>query len=233
MAKKEKTFDAKGREICGAKTKSKIKGDKKTPRTNKVCNRSPMANGRCHLHGGKSTGPKNSIAYYRKIIREEEQGALDIENPMDLVGELGFVRQLLTKMMDDPLKAYCQDCRQWVHVDITCPNKEYQNKVRLGDGKRPLNHHVAVKDNDFSSVVKATKLLSDIAKNHKEIQKGKEITVRVEIINLIVAKVIEAYEESDKLADPGKRRELFVNRLERLILEPAQTGLAQAESKLT
>lgn len=233
MAKKEKTFDAKGREICGAKTKSKLKGDKKTPRTNTTCQRSPMANGRCHLHGGKSTGPKNSIAYYRKLLTENDQEALDIENPMDLVGEIGFVRQLLSKMMDDPLRAYCQDCRQWVHVDITCPNKEYNNKVRIGDGKRPLDHHVAVRDNDFSAAVKATKLLSEIAKNHKEIQKGKEVHVRIEIINLIVAKVIEAYEESDKLADPVKRRELFVGRLERLLLEQPTDGVVEAQARRT
>lgn len=36
------------KEICGAKAKG----------TGKPCQRSPCKNGRCHLHGGKSTGAK-------------------------------------------------------------------------------------------------------------------------------------------------------------------------------
>ncbi|WBL27532.1 HGGxSTG domain-containing protein [Bacillus safensis] len=36
------------KEICGAKTRQK------TP-----CKKAPLKNGRCRLHGGKSTGPKN------------------------------------------------------------------------------------------------------------------------------------------------------------------------------
>jgi hypothetical protein len=37
------------REICGAKT-----------RAGKPCNGQPMPNGRCRMHGGKSTGPRTA-----------------------------------------------------------------------------------------------------------------------------------------------------------------------------
>jgi hypothetical protein len=230
MAKKEKTYDDKGKEICGAKTKSRKKKDGSV-RSNTKCHRAPMPNGRCALHGGKSTGPKNSIAYYRKTLLGENQDSLDIENPMDLIGELGLVRSLLTRMMDDPLKAYCQDCRQWVYVNIECPNKEYNNESRLADGKRALEHYVKVRDNDHSAVVKATKLLSDVAKNHKEIQRGKEVVIRIEILNLVISKVVEAYETANRLENPDDRRRVFVEAVDRLRVDTTQGEVAQRVQK--
>lgn len=227
MAKKTKTYDATGtREICGAKTKSRRKADG-TTRKNAVCNRSPMPNGRCYIHGGKSTGPKNSIAYYRKTLLGDDQESLDIDNPMDLLGEIGLVRTLLKRMADNPLKAFCQDCRQWVFVNIECPNKEYNNTKRKEENKRPVDHHVTVKDNDYGDMVKATKLLSDIAKNHKEIQRGKEITIRVEILNLVITKVVEAYEQANQIADPAVRRRTFVESVDRLLLDTTQIASSE------
>jgi hypothetical protein len=39
---------------CGAKNRQGL-----------PCRRAPMANGRCHLHGGKSTGPKTAAGLER------------------------------------------------------------------------------------------------------------------------------------------------------------------------
>lgn len=227
-SKKERHFDENDKPICGAKLKGKKKGG--------ICKRSPMKNGRCHIHGGKSTGPKNSAAYYQKQVLEVPGGtrleeALNLTNPLDLTGELGFVRNLLVQMQDDPLKAYCTTCKQWVVVDISCPREEEMNENRINDGKAPQDHYVHVRDNDFSKVVTATKHLSEIAKNQKEIQKGKEITVRVEILNLLVAKVVEAYEEADKLGDSNQRRLVFVERLEQLVLNQSTAGVIEGQSR--
>lgn len=223
MAKMNKIYDENGKEICGAKVKSKFNKRGKV-RTNTICHRRPMANGRCYMHGGKSTGPKNSIAYYKKTLLSKDTEALDIENPMDLVGDIGLVRTLLTRMADNPLKAYCQDCRQWVTVNIECPNKECDNAKRAKDGKRPVSHFVSVKDNDYSDMVKATKLLSDIVKNHKEIQQGKEITIRIEILNLIVNRVVEAYERANIIEDSAERRRVFIETVDRLLLDESKAG---------
>lgn len=221
MTKQEPRTNSAGKLICGAKNKSKV-NKKGKPRTNTLCQRAPMANGRCMMHGGKATGPKNSIAYYRKHLLSEDSEALDIDNPMDLTGDIGLVRTLLKRMADNPLRAYCQDCRQWVFVDIECPNKKYNNERRKEDEKKPLPHHVSVKDNDYSDMVKATKLLSDIAKNHKEIQRGKEVTVRIEILNFVINKVVEAYEQANPLPDPELRRRTFIEAVDRLLIDTAQ-----------
>jgi len=224
MAKKEKIYSTTGKEICGAKTKSKFKGDKVTPRTNKICHRSPMANGRCQVHGGKATGPKNSIAYYRKTLLGNDSESLDIENPMDLAGEVGLVRTLLKRMADDPLHAYCQDCRKEVYVEITCPHKDYDNRKRIEERKKPVDHYVSVKSNDYNDMVKATKLLSDIVKNYKEIERGKEVTIKIEIINFVITKVVEAYEKANSITDPAVRRRTFIEGVDRLLLESVEVA---------
>ena len=228
--RKGPVYDDDGKQICGAKTKSRVtkKGKK---RTNKICKRSPMKNNRCHLHGGKSTGPKNSIAYYRKILKDENNEVYDIENPIDLAGELGFVRQLLTKMLEDPLRTFCQDCSKWVTAEVSCPNKEYANQRRSSNGKSQQNHHVFVRDNDHSTLIKSTKLLSDIAKNHKEIQKGKEITLKIEVINFVVNRIVEAYELAEQRKEPNERRRVFVENVERLIVDANAGEVAERIQK--
>ena len=227
-SKKERHYDDKNKPICGAKLKGKKKGQK--------CKRPPMHNGRCHVHGGKSTGPKNSAAYYQKQVLEAPGGtrleeALGLANPLDLTGELGFVRNLLVQMQDDPLKAYCTTCKAWVVVEAKCPREDEMNENRINDGKPEQHHNVHVRDNDFGKIVQATKQLSEIAKNQKEIQKGKEITVRVEILNLLVAKVIEAYEEADKLQDSNTRRLTFVERLEQLVLNQSTSAVIEGQPR--
>lgn len=219
MAKKEIIKNEKGNEICGAKTKSRKRRDGSV-RQGTICRRAPMLNGRCHLHGGKSTGPKNSLAYWQRQVTDDHSAPLAIENPMDLVGELGLVRSLVNRMQDDPLRAYCRDCKQWVTVNIECPNKEYDNDKRRKDQRRPLDHFVKVRDNNYGDAVKATKLLSDIAKAQKEIQRGKEVTIRVEILNFMINKVVEAYEAANIVEDPDARRILFIEGVERLLIEP-------------
>lgn len=204
MANKPKNPDHVAQNICGAKLKGKRKG---------VCRRAPMPNGRCHIHGGKSTGPKNSLAYYRKTLGVSDEAA-DIEKPMDLTGELAFIRTLLMKMQQNPLKAYCVDCKQWVIVDIECPNKVHDEK-----GKE---HFVSVKDNDYSKIISATKLLGDVAKAHKEIEQGKQVNINIEVINILVTKVIEAYGAADYIADPEQRKAHFVGSLQRLLVSPIQ-----------
>lgn len=174
------------------------------------------------MHGGKSTGPKNSISYYRKTLLTDDNEALDIENPMDLLGDIGLVRTLLKRMADNPLLGYCFDCKQTVEVDPVCPHKEYDNERRQENEKGPLAHHVKIKSNDYGDMVKATKLLSDIVKNHKEIQRGKEVTVRIEILNFVITKVVEAYEQANPLPDPELRRRTFIEAVDRLLIDTAQ-----------
>lgn len=230
-SKKERHYDDNDKPICGAKLKSRGRAG-----SGKKCKRAPMANGRCALHGGKSTGPKNSSAYYKKQVLEAPGGtrledALGLVNPLDLTGELGFIRSLLVQMQEDPLKAYCTTCKAWVVVEAKCSREDEMNELRINDGKPEQHHNVHVRDNDFSKVVTATKHLSEVAKNQKEIQKGKEITVRVEILNLLVAKVIEAYEEADKLNDGNRRRTVFVDRLEQLVLNQSAAGVIEGQSR--
>lgn len=65
---------------CGAKT-----------RAGGTCKRKPMENGRCHYHGGKSTGPpKNNQnarkhGFYSSVLRDEEKedyGTAKIEDAL-------------------------------------------------------------------------------------------------------------------------------------------------------
>lgn len=135
--------------------------------------------------------------------------AADIEKPMDLLGELAFIRTLLMKMNQDPLKAYCQDCKQWIRVEIECPNKKHDDK-----GKE---HFVSVKDNDYSKIISATKLLGDVAKAHKEIQQAKQVSINIEVINILVMKVIDAYGATNLITDPEQRKVEFVGRIKRLL----------------
>lgn len=223
-SKKIKHFDEEGKRICGAKLKTK----------SGQCQRPPMKNGKCRMHGGKSTGPKNSAAYYLKQVLEAPDGtrlkdALELENPMDLTGEIGFVRKLLVEMEQDPLYCFCTSCRRWVEVVASCPHEEEMNEERINEGKPPQDHNVYPKNKDSSKLVQATKALSEIVKNHKEIQKGKEIHIRIEVLNLLVAKVIQAYEEADRIAQPEKRRDVFVGRLEGLLLSQSTSGVVAQE----
>lgn len=199
--------------ICGAKVKSRGRSG-----SGKVCNRAPMSNGRCHLHGGKSTGPKNSLGYYKKQALISQEIA-DIQNPMDLLGEVALVRTLLQRMEADPLKVKCLECKDWVTAVIKCPHEDID-----GTGK---NHYVFAKDNDLSKIVGVTKMLSDIVKNHKEIQSGKEVVIRIEVLNFIVQRVITAYEDANIIPDPEQRRSLFVQSIEKLLVEPVEVS-AQA-----
>jgi len=186
-----------------------------------------MPNGRCHIHGGKSTGPKNSLAYYLKTAGVDAAAA-EIDQPMDLLGELAFIRTLLMKMKQDPLKAYCQDCKGWVYVNIECPNKAHDEK-----GK---DHWVTVKDNDYSKIISATKLLGDVAKAHKEITSAKQLSINIEVINILVMKVIEAYGAADIIADPEQRKVEFVGRVKRLLIATngeSTPGVISSESQTT
>lgn len=229
-SKKIKHYDDNGKQICGAKVKGGTRKGQK-------CRRSPMKNGKCRLHGGLSTGPRNSAAFYLKQIIDVPGGtrlkdALNLENPLDLSGEIGLVRKLLSEMDQDPLMVYCTTCRRYVEVVASCPHEEEMNEQRINDGKNAVTHNVYPKNQDTAKMVQATKHLSEIVKNHKEIQKGKEIHIRIEVLNLLVAKVIQAYEEADRLAKPEDRREIFVGRLEQLLLSQSATG-ALANEHLT
>ena len=234
-SKKIAHYNEDGKRICGAKVKSRGRKN-----SGKICQRAPLANGKCHLHGGRSTGPKNSVAFYKKQVLEAPGGtrlddALGLINPLDLTGEIGLVRTLLTQMMDDPLKGYCQSCKREVVVEVKCPNEDFDNSMRAEKGKGPVKHFVKIKDNDYSKMILATKQLSEVVKNHKEIQKGKEITVRIEVLNLVVMKVVEAYEQANNIADPEQRKLKFVEGVERLLIEPTsneaiETGIREASS---
>jgi hypothetical protein len=67
---------------CGAKARS----------TSKPCRGSAMKNGRCRLHGGLSTGPKNPPIkhgmYTKKVLAERKSFNLFIREVNDVLGEM-------------------------------------------------------------------------------------------------------------------------------------------------
>ncbi|MFC2064159.1 HGGxSTG domain-containing protein [Chloroflexota bacterium] len=85
------------KKTCGAKTKDG------TP-----CQNSPMKNGRCHLHGGKSLGGVDSPTYkhgrYSKVMKAqlaERFNELEYEpDPMDIYPELQLQRALLAQYIN-------------------------------------------------------------------------------------------------------------------------------------
>jgi hypothetical protein len=62
-----------------------------------------MANGKCRVHGGRSTGPKNGTGFYSKTLREElrqkHDAAMDLANPLDTCEELAIDRMILDQFM--------------------------------------------------------------------------------------------------------------------------------------
>lgn len=79
------------KKVCGAK----LRGKKKT------CQRSPMANGRCRLHGGATPSGPASANYkhgrYSDVFRGTmaEKFASVEEKPLDLLPELAVTRTML------------------------------------------------------------------------------------------------------------------------------------------
>lgn len=89
-------------DTCGAKTRSGAK-----------CKSRQMANGRCRMHGGKSTGPTpgntNAIkpgSLYSKYLTEDEQGAFNDIQLGNIDDELRLTRirlaRALAKESDKP-----------------------------------------------------------------------------------------------------------------------------------
>lgn len=66
---------------CGAKSKS----------THKPCKRYPCKNGRCHLHGGHSTGPKTLKGKHNQRISVLKHGFYS----KNAIQERAQVRQLI------------------------------------------------------------------------------------------------------------------------------------------
>ncbi len=221
MAKTKEVFDDQGRRICGAKTKTRVRRNGEA-RKNTICHRWAMSNGRCLVHGGKSTGPKNSLGYYKKTVLAGKDDIADLD-PFDLHGEIALAREALEKFHDDPLQAFCLVCRKWVTVEAKCPSEEYDEKNR--------KHPVHPKNNDYSEYIKGLKVLSDISKNFKEIQRGKEVVIKVEILNFIVARVVQAYEEVNLIGDPDVRRRKFVEAIDALSFDSAESPVAEPEQK--
>jgi hypothetical protein len=80
---------------CGAKTKR----NHGTP-----CQRLAMKNGRCHLHGGKSTGPKTTEGKLKCKMARWKHGRRSAE----VILEQGVFRDLLKEG-----KAFLADFKQW------------------------------------------------------------------------------------------------------------------------
>jgi len=79
--------------VCGAKLRGK----------DATCQKAPMANGRCRLHGGKTpSGPDSphyktgryAAAFKGQMAKRFEQASAD-RNPLDLLPELAVQRSLL------------------------------------------------------------------------------------------------------------------------------------------
>lgn len=79
--------------VCGA---TNVSGNK--------CLLPPMANGRCRIHGGKTTGPLNprvKHGLYRKFMSQEEAEMFDglkhDENYADMRGEAALLRVMIER----------------------------------------------------------------------------------------------------------------------------------------
>lgn len=81
------------KKVCGAKLRGK----------DKTCQRAPMANGRCRLHGGATpSGPDSphyktgryALAFKGQMAKRYEQASADIK-PLDLLPELAIQRAIL------------------------------------------------------------------------------------------------------------------------------------------
>lgn len=87
-------FDLAGGKICGARKRDGAG----------ICHQPAMPNGRCRLHGGKSTGPKNPYVkhgLYRKYMDEEDAILYDeLVNDAefdDLKREIAMIRIMIAR----------------------------------------------------------------------------------------------------------------------------------------
>jgi hypothetical protein len=96
--KKKRAKKPRAKKICGAKLRGK----------NKVCQKAPMHNGRCRLHGGSTpSGPDNpnfkhgryASAFQGKLAEKFEQSVQD-DKPMDLQRELAVLRTLNEQVIE-------------------------------------------------------------------------------------------------------------------------------------
>lgn len=86
------------KKVCGAKLRNK----------DKTCQKSPMANGRCRLHGGATpSGPDNANfkhgryanAFKGKLAEKFDKASAD-DKPLDLLPELAVQRSLLADYIE-------------------------------------------------------------------------------------------------------------------------------------
>ena len=85
-----------GEALCGAKT-----------REGTTCKLKPLSNGRCRLHGGNSTGPRDQRGnqnarkhgIYSKTTTKEEESALDLMKLGALDDELAVARLQLRRAL--------------------------------------------------------------------------------------------------------------------------------------
>lgn len=97
-----RNIDREPHKLCGAKTRA---GGK--------CKQLALANGRCHFHGGKSTGspPKHGLySIKRTELARDYQKFLESPDPLNLAHELAVLRGLFEQFMNRyedgvPLKA--------------------------------------------------------------------------------------------------------------------------------
>jgi len=58
--------------------------------------------------------------------------------------------------------------------------------------------------------------LAQLVKTHHERKHGQQIKIKVEIINLIIHKIVQTFNEVNELNDPSERRQRFAERLAKL-----------------
>src|SRR5690625_4471150 len=195
MSKKTKRPLAKnGRELCGAKTRAG------TP-----CKNGAMANGRCRMHGGKSTGPpkknKNSMKHglFAKYLPDETLEIMDSINeikPLDILWtniqmqfasiiraqQIMFVENkedhttFKTKERDDEMVIE----RQYdVHASWD-KQATFMNSLRrsMAELRNMLKQYVEMENYDDDRLLEVQRMQSIIDKNKAEIDKiNKENTV--------------------------------------------------------
>lgn len=84
--------------VCGAKLRGK----------NAHCQKAPMANGRCRLHGGKTpSGPESPhfrhgryAEAFKGVMRERFERMQNEKNPLDMVTDLNVQKALMEEYLD-------------------------------------------------------------------------------------------------------------------------------------
>ncbi len=130
--------------LCGAKC-----------RDGHACTQPAMPNGRCKMHGGKSTGPTPKHGFYSKRVRGELAQKLreagEIANPLDTTEELLLDKALCAQFMD-----------QWVEGQRVTAEMVRVVQAMTGEIVRKSSYIVKSRNDTALTAAEVTFLLASI-----------------------------------------------------------------------